>query len=185
MAAGFALAGRGALRSQLPARDRPSRGAPRPRARQQVSAGSPGPVPTCSPMQVNAYYFSLNRLGSANSISYSGPAGILMRVVKPAVEGGLLRGGMRLPAATWAWMRPKLRLPSAPAAVPHPFASSRGCPRCVYQGFALPLWECSSYASHPHLNSCLQPGAALADPKSRGASAFASWPQRSNSRITS
>lgn len=74
-------------------------GAPRPGARRQVSAGSPGPVPTCSPMQVNVYYSSLNRLTSANGISHCGPAGILMRVVKPAVEAGLLRGGMCLPAA--------------------------------------------------------------------------------------
>lgn len=174
MAAGLALGDRGAARSQLPTPDQPSRGTPRPGARQQVSAGSPGLVPTCSPMQVNMYYFSLNCLTSANSISYSGPTGILMRVVKPAVEAGLPRDAMPLPAATWAQMWPKLSLPSVPAAVPYPFAISRGCPQHVYPGFALSLWERSSYASHPCLNSCLQPGAALTDPSSRGAPAFAS-----------
>lgn len=128
MAAGFALTGRGAARLQLAAPDRPSCGMPWPGARQQVSTSSPGPVPTCSPVQVNVYYFSLNCLTSANSISYSGPAGILTHVIKPAVEVGLPRGGMCLRAATWAWMWPKLSLPSTPAAVPHPFASSQGCP---------------------------------------------------------
>lgn len=55
---------------------------------------------------------------------------------------------------------------------PTPLCQLLRVPRCVYPGFALPLWESSSYAPHPHLNSCLQLGAALADSSSQGAPAF-------------
>jgi len=43
------------------------------------------------------------------------------------VEAGLPRDGVRLPAAVWARMQPKVILPSAPAAAPHLSAGSLVC----------------------------------------------------------